>query len=54
MTRRGVSADVIAAVRMLLAPAEQLTANVSKQAFEQPLADVQEAYVMKVHQGLTS
>lgn len=48
MTRQGVSTDVMAAVRMLLAPPEQLTPNVTKQAFEQPAEDAEEAHVMKV------
>ena len=46
--RHGLSSEVLAAARMLLASPEWLIHNVTRTAFEQPAEAAEEAYVMKV------
>ena len=48
VTKQGVSVEVLAAVRMLLAPPERLSPNVIRAAFEQPAEPAEEARVTEV------
>ena len=48
VTQQGVRSEVLAAVRMLLAPRERLSPNVTRAAFEQPAEPAEEARVTEV------